>query len=77
MKNIDKGVFVIAVIISFIGLAMIYSTGGLNYFLRQALWLAFGAIVSLIMAKLPSRIWATFALPLYILTCLLTLEVLF
>ncbi len=56
---------------------MIYSTGGLNYFLRQALWLAFGAIVSLIMAKLPSRIWATFALPLYILTCLLTLAVLF
>ncbi len=56
---------------------MIYSTGGLNYFHRQALWLFVGLCISILIGKFSSRFWSTFSLPLYILTCLLTLVVLF
>lgn len=56
---------------------MIYSTGGFNYFLRQALWLICSFIICIIIAKFPSRFWTTISLPLYILTSLLTLIVLF
>lgn len=56
---------------------MIYSTGGLNYFLRQALWLVGALGICILIAKFSSRFWTTFSLPLYILTCLLALIVLF
>ncbi|MGQ9464774.1 MAG: rod shape-determining protein RodA [bacterium] len=77
MKNIDKGTLIISLIISLVGLLMIFSTGGFNYFLRQVLWLIGSIIVCIIIAKFPSRFWATISLPLYIITCLLTIIVLF
>jgi rod shape determining protein RodA len=77
MKNIDKGIIIITLVISLIGLVMIYSTGGSNHFQKQALWLFVGLCISIFIGKFSSRFWSTFSLPLYILTCLLTLIVLF
>ncbi len=77
MKNIDRSILFISLIISLMGLIMIYSTGGLNYFLRQAFWLIGAVIICLIITKFSSRFWMTISLPLYIITCLLTLIVLF
>ncbi len=77
MKNIDRSILFISLIISLMGLIMIYSTGGLNYFLRQAFWLISAVIICIIITKFSSRFWITISLPLYIITCLLTLIVLF
>lgn len=77
MKNIDRSILFISLIISLMGLLMIYSTGGLNYFLRQALWLIGAVIICIIITKFSSRFWMTISLPVYIVTCLLTLIVLF
>lgn len=77
MKNIDKSTLIISSIISLVGLVMIFSTGGFNYLLRQSIWLIGSFIICIIIAKFPSRFWTNISLPLYILTCLLTLIVLF
>lgn len=77
MKNIDRSILFISLIISLMGLVMIYSTGGLNYFLRQAFWLIGSVIICIIITKFSSRFWMTISLPLYIITCLLTFIVLF
>ncbi len=77
MRKIDRSILIIALMISLIGTIMIYSTGGFNYFLRQALWLIVAIMISLFIARFSSRFWPTIALSSYIATCLLTLVVLF
>ncbi|MEO0156599.1 MAG: FtsW/RodA/SpoVE family cell cycle protein, partial [candidate division WOR-3 bacterium] len=77
MNRKDYSILIISTIISLLGLAMIFSTGGLSYFTRQALWLGVAVLICLMISRFSSRFWQTFALPIYIFTCILTLIVLF
>lgn len=77
MKNNDKNILLLCVILSIIGLAMIFSTGGHNYFIRQSIWLVIAVSVSLVLSRFSTRFWQTFSLPIYIITCIFTLIVLF
>lgn len=76
MNRNNYVILIISIIISLIGLVMIFSTGGLNYFIKQALWLGIAVLICLGLSKFSSRIWQTFSLPIYIFTCILTLAVL-
>ncbi len=77
MNKDNYGILIIAVIISLIGLAMIFSTGGFNYLSRQALWLGIATLICFELGRFSTRFWQTFALPIYIITCILALFVLF
>ncbi|MCX7995284.1 MAG: rod shape-determining protein RodA [candidate division WOR-3 bacterium] len=77
MKQNDYSVLIICIIISILGLAMIFSTGGLSYFLKQSIWLITGILICLVLSKFSTRFWQTLALPVYILCCLFTILVLF
>ncbi|MEO0095293.1 MAG: hypothetical protein ABIL66_05310, partial [candidate division WOR-3 bacterium] len=76
MNKKDYSILIISTIISLLGLAMIFSTGGLSYFIRQAIWLGIAVLICLMISRFSSRFWQTFALPIYIFTCILTLIVL-
>uniref|UniRef100_A0A7C4XL27 Rod shape-determining protein RodA n=1 Tax=candidate division WOR-3 bacterium TaxID=2052148 RepID=A0A7C4XL27_UNCW3 len=77
MQRIDRGILTLSIIIASIGLVMIFSTGGLDYLLRQAVWLVIAITICLLMSKFSTRFWPTFSLPIYIITCAFLVSVLF
>lgn len=77
MKKISLNILFLCIIISLVGLAMIFSTGGFDYFIKQLIWLLISICISFIVSRLPVRFWSTFSLPLYILTNIFALIVLF
>lgn len=63
------------------GLVALYSTsqsgGGANFFLSQARWIMLGTVVMLIIAYLPNRFFYELAYPIYIISILFLIMVLF
>uniref|UniRef100_A0A7C4XGG6 Rod shape-determining protein RodA n=1 Tax=candidate division WOR-3 bacterium TaxID=2052148 RepID=A0A7C4XGG6_UNCW3 len=76
MKKIDYSILMIAIILSAIGLLMIYSTGGTGYFLKQFIWLGITFIITILISQIPPRIWMNFSPFLYAITILLLFAVL-
>lgn len=77
MKRTDIEILIIAILLSIIGLLMIYSAGGRDYFLRQLTWLVVAVIISVILSKSLIRFWMSISPILYIITVLLLILVLF
>ena len=76
-KKIDYTIFIIIVILSTIGLLMIYSTSNQNIFIKQLIWLAISAVVAVIFTRFQPRVWSSVGWILYALTILMLIAVLF
>ncbi|MEO0137689.1 MAG: rod shape-determining protein RodA [candidate division WOR-3 bacterium] len=77
MKQNDFRPLFLSTLISLIGLAMIFSTGGSNYLLKQTIWLVLGIFFSLLVSKFSIRFWSAFSFLFYLLCLLATGLVLF
>ncbi len=81
IKSLD-GILLAAVFgLMICGLVALYSTsqsgGDANYFLSQAKWIMLGTVIMLIIAYLPNRFFYELAYPIYIISILFLIMVLF
>jgi rod shape determining protein RodA len=76
-RKIEPNIIISVIIISVIGLLMIYSTAGTAYTLRQAMWLALSILVIIIFSKISPRIWSTLAPFIYVGAVVLLIILLF
>lgn len=81
IKSLD-GILLTAVFgLMICGLVALYSTsqsgGGANFFLSQARWIMLGTVIMLIIAYLPNRFFYELAYPIYIISILFLIMVLF
>ncbi len=81
IKSLD-GILLAAVFgLMICGLVALYSTsqsgGGANFFLSQARWIMLGTVVMLVFAYLPNRFFYELAYPIYIISILFLIMVLF
>jgi rod shape determining protein RodA len=76
-KKIDLGIIVAVTILSSIGLIMIFSTAGVNIFMKQCIWFAVAIFIVFIFSKIPPRVWANFSPSIYIGIIFLLIVLLF
>lgn len=76
-RRFDITLFVLTLVLVTIGLIAIYSTGGIRYLFRQAIFVPIGLAGLVILFLIPRRIIYGLTEPLYVLTLLLLLAVLF
>ena len=76
-KKLELGIVVAVIILSLIGLAMIFSTAGSAMFFKQTIWLIIAVIIAFIFSKISPRIWLNLAPLIYIGIVLLLLILLF
>ncbi|NPV13327.1 rod shape-determining protein RodA [candidate division WOR-3 bacterium] len=76
-RQFDITLFVLTLVLVTIGLIAIYSTGGIRYLFRQAIFVPIGLAGLVILFLIPRRIIYGLTEPLYVLTLLLLLAVLF
>jgi len=79
--GIDYGIFVPAVVLTLLGLLVIYSATGADTtpsgpFVKQLIWLLFGAIVFALVVAAPPKSFHAFALVIYAVSVLLLIAVL-
>ncbi|MCK5258779.1 MAG: hypothetical protein KAJ69_04605, partial [Thermoplasmatales archaeon] len=65
-KRLELGIVVAVIILSLIGLAMIFSTAGSALFFKQTIWLIIAVIIAFIFSKISPRIWLNLAPLIYI-----------
>jgi len=77
LKKVDRTLIILIIILSLIGLAMIYSTAGMTYMLRQGTWLAAAIFIAFIFSTITPRIWSNLAPYIYAITLILLFLLLF
>jgi rod shape determining protein RodA len=58
-RKIDAAIIVAGITLSILGLIMIFSTGGLTYFLKQLGWLTIALIICYLFSAISPRVWAS------------------
>lgn len=76
-KKIDYTILAPVIILSVIGLLMIFSTAGLSYAVRQSIWLIAALFLALTFLKVSPRIWYNIAPLLYAATIIILFAILF
>ncbi|MCK4250352.1 rod shape-determining protein RodA [candidate division WOR-3 bacterium] len=76
-KRLDLDIIAAAIILSLIGLAMIFSTAGSAIFFKQIIWFVIAVFVAFIFSKISPRIWLNLAPFIYIGIMLLLFILLF
>lgn len=77
MNRTDTRIIIIAIILSIIGLIMIFSTGGSNSLLRQSIWLGVSLTVCIAFARISPRFWIALSPYVYFVAVVLLLLILF
>ncbi|OGC41319.1 rod shape-determining protein RodA [candidate division WOR-3 bacterium RBG_13_43_14] len=76
-KRIDYTIFIIVIILSTIGLLMIYSTSDQDILIKQLIWLVISAIIALLFVRPQPRMWSSVAWILYLVTIVMLIAVFF
>ena len=66
MRRIDTLIIVASLILSIIGLVMIFSTGGTHYFFKQLIWLAVAGAACYVFSLISPRVWANLSPFIYL-----------
>lgn len=77
LRKIETRILLTALLLSLLGVMMIYSTGGFSYMMRQTVWLAFAIIVCLAFSRIPPRVWLTVSPVIYALAIIFVVAILF
>ncbi|HEX7319600.1 MAG TPA: rod shape-determining protein RodA [bacterium] len=77
MGRTDTRIIFAAVILSIIGLVMIFSTGGLNALLKQSIWLGISLAVCIAFARISPRFWIALSPYVYFVVVVLLLLIFF
>lgn len=75
--NRDWHIIAPTVLLTLLGLVMIYSTGGKTYFLRELIWVPIAVAALIACYRMPRRLLYTFSYPLLVFAILLLIAVLF
>ncbi len=70
IKKIDTTILTTIIMLTIIGLIMIFSAAGKNYFIRQTIWLGTGLLFLLLFCQVTPRFWSNFAPIVYGLSIL-------
>ena len=73
----SKIIIILVIILSLIGLAMIYSTASSTYMIRQTIWLALAIVVAFLFSNISPRIWSNLSPIIYLVTIMLLFLILF
>ncbi|UCG93182.1 MAG: rod shape-determining protein RodA [candidate division WOR-3 bacterium] len=76
-KKIDHKILAPVIILSIVGLLMIFSTAGLSYALRQGIWFIVALSLALTFSKVSPRIWYNISPFIYAVTIILLFVILF
>ncbi len=76
-KKIDYILFAIVIILSTVGILMIYSTAGYNMMVKQLIWLVISMIVAILFIRLQPRMWSSIAWILYLIPIAMLIALLF
>jgi len=77
VKRSDTKLILVVILLSLIGLLMVYSTGGLDYLLKQSIWLLTASIFALLFSRVNIRIWSNLSKIIYLAVVALLVVLLF